>query len=157
MRSVEVKRVWNSAGLINNCKQAKGESMAAFFEEEKEVTETVEEPQKTVEAAKKRQRQLIQSRRQRSSVRLVAERSIRNRGKNKYVCYECGNYFRVRTKNRIRMVADKDTFEPWFEELESKIRLIFRDIRRRSKPHRKRQDCMRQSQSENAGSMDLRR
>ena len=23
MRSVEVKRVWNSAGLINNCKQAK--------------------------------------------------------------------------------------------------------------------------------------
>ena len=38
-----------------------------------------------------------------------------------------------------------------------KIRLIFLDIRRRSKPHRKRQDCMRQSQSENAGSMDLRR
>ena len=26
--------------------------------------------------------------------------------KNKYVCYECGYYFRVRTKNRIRMVAD---------------------------------------------------
>ena len=50
---LKLKRVWNSAGLINNCKQAKGESMAAFFEEEKEVTETVEEPQKTVEAAKK--------------------------------------------------------------------------------------------------------
>lgn len=38
--------------------------------------------------------------------------------KNKYVCYECGSYFRVRTKNRIRMVADKDSFEAWFEDLE---------------------------------------
>ena len=26
--------------------------------------------------------------------------------KNKYVCYECGYYFRVRAKNRIRMVTD---------------------------------------------------
>ena len=41
--------------------------------------------------------------------------------KNKYVCYECGSYFRVRTKNRIRMVADAGTFEPWFEYLESEI------------------------------------
>lgn len=39
--------------------------------------------------------------------------------KNKYVCYECGSHFRVRTKNRIKMVADPGTFEPWFEELES--------------------------------------
>ena len=31
--------------------------------------------------------------------------------KKKYVCYECGGYFRVRTKNRIRMVADYNTFE----------------------------------------------
>ncbi len=37
--------------------------------------------------------------------------------KNKYVCYECGSYFRVRTKNRIRMVADAGSFEPWFEDL----------------------------------------
>ena len=37
--------------------------------------------------------------------------------KNKYVCYECGYYFRVRVKNRIKMVADSGTFEPWFEEL----------------------------------------
>lgn len=35
---------------------------------------------------------------------------------NKYVCRECGYYFRIRTKNRIRMVADAGTFEPWFEE-----------------------------------------
>ena len=34
----------------------------------------------------------------------------------KYVCYECGYYFRVRAKNRIRMVADEGSFIPWFEE-----------------------------------------
>lgn len=37
--------------------------------------------------------------------------------KKKYVCYECGGYFRVRTNNRIRMVADLNTFEPWFEDM----------------------------------------
>lgn len=37
--------------------------------------------------------------------------------KKKYVCYECGGYFRVKTKNRIRMVADYNTFEPWFEDM----------------------------------------
>ena len=44
---------------------------------------------------------------------------------HKYVCYECGYYFRVSTANRIRMVADPRTFEPWFEELESKNPLDF--------------------------------
>ena len=34
----------------------------------------------------------------------------------KYVCYECGYYFRVRAKNRIRMVADEGSFTAWFEE-----------------------------------------
>lgn len=38
--------------------------------------------------------------------------------KNKYVCYECGAYFRVRTNNRIRMVADRKSFVPWFEEIQ---------------------------------------
>lgn len=38
--------------------------------------------------------------------------------KKKYVCYECGGYFRVKTNNRIRMVADYKTFEPWFEDME---------------------------------------
>ncbi len=38
--------------------------------------------------------------------------------KKKYVCYECGGYFRVKTKNRIKMVADRNTFEPWFEDME---------------------------------------
>lgn len=36
--------------------------------------------------------------------------------KNKYVCYECGYYFRVRAKNCIKMVADAGNFENWFEE-----------------------------------------
>lgn len=38
--------------------------------------------------------------------------------KRKYICYECGGYFRVKTNNRIRMVADPKTFEPWFEDME---------------------------------------
>lgn len=37
---------------------------------------------------------------------------------NAYICTECGSYFRVRTKNRIRMVCDRDSFEPWFEDLD---------------------------------------
>lgn len=37
---------------------------------------------------------------------------------NNYICTECGSYFRVRTKNRIRMVADSKSFEPWFEDMD---------------------------------------
>lgn len=37
--------------------------------------------------------------------------------KRKYVCYECGGYFRVKAPNRIRMVADPHTFEPWFTDM----------------------------------------
>ena len=44
---------------------------------------------------------------------------------NKYVCYACGSYFRVRTGNRIKMVADQKSFEPWFDEMESKNPLDF--------------------------------
>ncbi len=44
---------------------------------------------------------------------------------NKYVCYECGSYFRVRTTNRIKMVADKESFTPWFEEMEFQNPLDF--------------------------------
>lgn len=39
--------------------------------------------------------------------------------KNRYICYECGYYFRIKTGNRIKMVADAGTFEPWFEDLET--------------------------------------
>lgn len=44
---------------------------------------------------------------------------------NKYVCRECGYYFRVRTKNRIKMVVDAGTFEPWFEDVEETNPLKF--------------------------------
>lgn len=43
----------------------------------------------------------------------------------KYVCYECGYYFRVRARNRIRMVADAKSFEPWFEEMRTANPLDF--------------------------------
>lgn len=45
--------------------------------------------------------------------------------KRKYVCYECGHYFRVRAKNRIRMVADAGSFTPWDEELATENPLNF--------------------------------
>lgn len=37
--------------------------------------------------------------------------------KRRYVCYECGGYFRVKTKNRIHMVADPGSFEEWFADM----------------------------------------
>lgn len=45
--------------------------------------------------------------------------------KRKYVCYECGHYFRVRAKNRIRMVVDKESFEPWCQDMEPENPLDF--------------------------------
>ncbi|MCR4585979.1 MAG: acetyl-CoA carboxylase carboxyl transferase subunit alpha [Lachnospiraceae bacterium] len=38
--------------------------------------------------------------------------------KRRFVCYECGAYFRVKTGNRIRMVADPGSFEEWFADPE---------------------------------------
>ncbi len=37
--------------------------------------------------------------------------------KRKYICYECEGYFRVKTKNRIKMVADPGTFTEWFSDM----------------------------------------
>lgn len=37
--------------------------------------------------------------------------------KKKYICYECGGYFRVKVPNRIKMVADPHTFESWFTDM----------------------------------------
>ena len=39
--------------------------------------------------------------------------------KKKYICPKCNYYFRVRTKNRIRMVVDEDTFTTWCTELDT--------------------------------------
>lgn len=44
---------------------------------------------------------------------------------HRYVCYECGGYFRVRVNNRIRMVADPRTFEPWFTDMPVRNPLAF--------------------------------
>ena len=44
---------------------------------------------------------------------------------NYYVCPECGSYFRVRTKNRIRMVCDSNSFVPWFEDVVTENPLNF--------------------------------
>ena len=37
--------------------------------------------------------------------------------KRRYICYECGGYFRVKIPNRVKMVADAHTFEPWFTDM----------------------------------------
>lgn len=37
--------------------------------------------------------------------------------KRRYVCYECGGYFRVTTNKRLRMVADPGTFTEWFQDM----------------------------------------
>lgn len=52
---------------------------------------------------------------------LDRERVVRK----KYVCYECGACFRVKIPNRIRMVADPGSFEPWFENLPVKNPLAY--------------------------------
>ena len=44
---------------------------------------------------------------------------------NKYVCTECGGYFRVRTGNRIKMVADTYSFSSWFPNAEEENPLDF--------------------------------
>lgn len=36
--------------------------------------------------------------------------------KNQYICYNCNNYFRVKTKNRLKMVLDSQSFEEWFSD-----------------------------------------
>lgn len=46
--------------------------------------------------------------------KLVDKRRVMKR---RFVCYECGGYFRVTTNNRIRMVADPQTFEEWFADM----------------------------------------
>lgn len=45
--------------------------------------------------------------------------------RKRFICYECGHYFRVSTNNRIRMVADQGTFERWFDDLKDANPLNF--------------------------------
>lgn len=39
---------------------------------------------------------------------------------NSYVCPKCEGYFRIKTKTRIRMVADAGSFEEWFCDIDQK-------------------------------------
>lgn len=44
---------------------------------------------------------------------------------HKYICYKCGNYFRVKAKNRIRMLSDRGSFQEWDKGIENKNPLGF--------------------------------
>lgn len=46
---------------------------------------------------------------------MVLSEEVKEKG---YVCPKCGEYFRIHAKTRIRMIADKGSFEPWFEGME---------------------------------------
>ena len=44
---------------------------------------------------------------------------------NKYICSKCGYHFRVKTRNRLKMVVDPDSFEEWFTDVEETNPLAF--------------------------------
>lgn len=44
---------------------------------------------------------------------------------NYYICPHCGHYFRIRPRNRIRMIVDKGSFVEWDEKLETSDPLEF--------------------------------
>lgn len=39
---------------------------------------------------------------------------------NRYICYKCRKHFRLTTRKRLRMVADKGSYEKWEEGLENR-------------------------------------
>lgn len=57
---------------------------------------------------------------------------------NHYVCYKCGKYFRVSTKKRLRMVADKGTYEKWDEGIENKDPLNYPEYQEKTASLRER-------------------
>lgn len=46
---------------------------------------------------------------------MVLTEEVKEKG---YICPKCGGYFRIHAKRRIQMIADKGSFEPWFEGME---------------------------------------
>ena len=48
---------------------------------------------------------------------------------NYYICPHCGHYFRIRPRNRIRMILDKGSFVEWDEKLEASDPLEFPDYK----------------------------
>ena len=49
--------------------------------------------------------------------------------KNKYVCYKCGKYFRLRAKTRVKFICDKDSFKEWDDDIKQPDPLNFPDYR----------------------------
>ena len=45
--------------------------------------------------------------------------------RKQYICLECDYHFRVSTNNRVRMVADMGSFEPWFLDIKDSNPLSF--------------------------------
>ncbi|MBS7183667.1 MAG: acetyl-CoA carboxylase carboxyltransferase subunit beta [Eubacterium sp.] len=52
---------------------------------------------------------------------------------NNYICPKCGGYFRVHAKRRIEMIADKDSFIPWFQGIEEENPLNYPNYEKRLK------------------------
>lgn len=48
-----------------------------------------------------------------------AEIAISDLEENRYICPNCGFYFRISSKDRIRFITDQDSFEEWFEDIEA--------------------------------------
>ena len=54
-----------------------------------------------------------------------------------YVCPECGGYFRVNAKNRVKMVADTGSFTSGLMISREEIRSDFRDMKKSFRQCRK--------------------
>lgn len=52
---------------------------------------------------------------------------------NNYICPKCGGYFRVHAKRRIEMIADKDSFIPWFQGIEEENPLNYPNYEKKLK------------------------
>ena len=52
---------------------------------------------------------------------------------NNYICPKCGGYFRVHAQRRIKMIADKDSFIPWFQGIEEENPLNYPNYEKKLK------------------------
>ena len=93
---------------------------------------------------------------------------------NQDICPSCGNYFRMHARHRIEQVLDEGSFEEWdtdpgeessrsqiqgllkngMQVCPRRIRFITRDIKRKLKVFRKKQDWMRLCSQERDGSTE---
>ncbi|MCI9143197.1 MAG: acetyl-CoA carboxylase carboxyltransferase subunit alpha [Lachnospiraceae bacterium] len=97
-------------------KALRKERRLSFFRKRADGTgtaEAVEESRETEKGTMSREREVYWIRCPRCGKTVNREKVV----KRKYICYECGGYFRVRLQNRIRMVADPHTFEEWFPKM----------------------------------------